>query len=186
MALAPFFIMDRNHDRRQQLAAPGDLLLNLEDIWQLEPSAQSFSALIGEVAAVEVEERSTAYVLTYAKQRTIGASRLLKATLTLNKSDLHAIEQTLLVQRGNELREYRFVEASFELLPVPAVAPSVFEIEPELNGGAAESWQARELGVPGPHLLAVSPFAQHVGATRSFRRAGSRRRILAQSGEGRP
>ena len=116
------------------LATPGDLLLNLEDIWQLEPSAQSFTALIGDAAALQVEERSTTYVLIYEKERLIGASRLLKATLTLSKSDLHAIEQTLLVQRGSELREYRFVEASAEQLPVRAVAPSVFEIVPELNG----------------------------------------------------
>ncbi len=55
-----------------------------------------------------------------------------------------------MVQRGNELREYRFVEASFELLPVKGVAPSVFEIEPELTGGAGESgrpgdWALRDL-----------------------------------------
>ena len=132
------------------LAAPGDLLLNLEDIWQLDPSAQSFRSLIGESSVVEVEERSTTYVFTYEKPRSVGASRLLKATLTLNKSDLHALEQTLLVQRGNELREYRFVEASFESLPVTAVAPSVFEIEPELTGGLAEpgrpgNWASRDL-----------------------------------------
>jgi len=131
-------------------AAPGDLLLNLEDIWQLEPSAQSFRSLIGEPPAVQVEERSTTYVLTNERTRAIGASRLLKATLTLNKSDLHAIEQTLLVQRGDELREYRFVEASSEQLPVTAVSPSVFEIEPELTGGVAEpgrpgDWASRDL-----------------------------------------
>jgi RNA polymerase sigma factor (sigma-70 family) len=132
------------------LATPADLLLNLEDIWQLEPSAQSFRSLIGEPAAIEVEERSTTYVLTYERTRIIGASRLLKATLTLNQSDLHAIEQTLIVQRGDELREYRFVEASAELLPEKAVAPSVFEIEPELTGGVAEpgrpgDWASRDL-----------------------------------------
>jgi len=132
------------------LVNPADLLFNLEDIWQLEPSARSFSALIGEAATVAVEDQSTTYVFTYEKQRTIGASRLLRATLALSKSDLHAIEQTLVVQRGNELHEYRFVEASAELPPVRAVAPSVFEIEPELNGGAADlgrpgNWANRDL-----------------------------------------
>lgn len=132
------------------LATPGDLLLNLEDAWQLELSAQSFAALINDTVGIEIEERSTTYVLTYAKQRIIGASLVLKATLTLSKSDFHAIEQTLLVQRGNEIREYRFVEASSELLPLRAVSPSVFEIEPELNGGAAEpgrpgDWAHRNL-----------------------------------------
>jgi DNA-directed RNA polymerase specialized sigma24 family protein len=122
---------------------PDDLLLNLDDIWQLQPSAQAFGSLITEPAVTNVEERSTIYVLRNEKERTIGASRLLKATLTLSKSDLHSIEQTLLIQRGSELREYRFVEASWELVPVNAVAPTAFEIEPELTGGT------RETGRPG-------------------------------------
>jgi hypothetical protein len=121
-------------------ASPENVLLNLEDVWQLEPSASTFIALIGDPAATRVEETSTAYILICDKERGIGASRLLKATLTLNKSDLHAIEQTLLVQRGNELREYRFVVASDEVVPKNA---SAFEIEPELIGGA------RQFGRPG-------------------------------------
>jgi hypothetical protein len=89
-------------------------------------------------------------VLRYEKGRTIGASQLLKATLTLSKSDLHPIEQTLLVLRGGVLREFRFVEASFELVPLKDVAPKVFEIEPDLTGGAGEpgrpgDWAFRDL-----------------------------------------
>src|SRR5262249_10410413 len=120
------------------VATPDDLLLNLDDIWQLQPSAQSFAVLIEQPALAEVEERSATYVLHYEKGRTVGASQLLRATLTLSKSDLHPIEQTLLVLRGDVLREFRFVEASFELLPLKDVAPTVFEIEPELTGGAGE------------------------------------------------
>ena len=56
--------MAQSHDLKQPLATPGDLLLNLEDIWQLEPSAQSFAALIDADGLAEVEERSTTYVLT--------------------------------------------------------------------------------------------------------------------------
>jgi RNA polymerase sigma factor (sigma-70 family) len=131
-------------------ATPESFLLNLEDIWQLEPSARSFSELIAEATAAAVEERATTYVLRYEKDRAIGASHLLKATLTVSKSDFHAIEQTLLVQRGSELREYRFAEASFELVPVKAVAPTAFEIEPELTGGAGKTgrpgdWALRDL-----------------------------------------
>ena len=132
------------------LATPDNLLLNLEDVWQLEPSAETFRALIADPALAEVEERSTTYVLNYQKVRTIGASRLLKATLTLSKSELHPIEQTLVVQRGNESREYRFVEASFELVPVKGVAPAVFDVEPDLTGGAGAfgrpgDWAYRDL-----------------------------------------
>ena len=132
------------------LTTPDDLLLNLEDIWQMGVSAQSFAALIEQPNLATVEERPATYVLSYEVGRTIGASRLLKATLTLSKSDLHAIEQTLLVERGGVLREYRFVEASFELLPLKEVAPTAFEIEPELTGGAREPgrtgvWALRDL-----------------------------------------
>jgi len=130
-----------------KLATPDNLLFNLEDVWQLDPSPQTFRALIGEPGLAAVEERSTTYVITYERVRTIGASRLLKATLTLTKSDLHPIEQTLLVQRGDESREYRFGEANDELLPAKAAA---FEIEPELIGGAREpgrtgDWALRDL-----------------------------------------
>jgi RNA polymerase sigma factor (sigma-70 family) len=116
-------------------AAPADLLLTLENIWQLDPSARIFSNLVAEPSAVRVEHRSTTYVLTCEKERAIGASRLLKATLTLNQSDLRPIEQTLLVQRGGDLREYRSAETSFELVPSKAVDKAVFQVEPELIGG---------------------------------------------------
>ncbi len=150
------------------VSTPDDLLLNLDDIWQLQPSAQSFAVVIEQPGFAEVEERSATYVLHYEKGRTIGASQLLKATLTLSKSDLHPIEQTLLVLRGGVLREFRFVEASFELVPVKDVAPKVFEIEPELTGGAGEpgrpekDWAFRDLTasrVPPSPSTSIPPVA---------------------------
>ncbi len=149
------------------ISTPENFLLNLEDVWQLEPSAQAFHTLVAEPDVAQVEERSNSFVLHYEQGRTIGASRLLKATLTLSKPDLRPMEQTLLVERGNELREYRFVEASFELVPVKAVAPTAFEIEPELTGGAGEtgrpeSWALRDLTtsrVPPPPSTSTSPAA---------------------------
>lgn len=116
-------------------AVPADLLLRLEDIWQLDPSPKTFRELIAEPGAVRVERRAATYVLTSEVERAIGASRLLKATLTLSQPDLRPIEQALLVQRGGELREYRFVEASFDLVPTKAVDKKVFDVEPELIGG---------------------------------------------------
>ena len=74
-----------------------------------------------------------------AESRRSGASRLVRATLTLARSDLHAIEQTLVVQRGDELREYKFVETRFDLLRTEEVTPSVFEIDPEDFAAAART-----------------------------------------------
>ena len=143
-----------HHGRRPQSqpapATAESLLLNLDDIWQLEPSAQTFSVLIGEPSLAQLSETSQTYVLTYEGVRTIGASRLLRATLVLSKRDLHPLEQALLVERGGAIRDYRFVEAGFELLPVSAAAPAVFEVEPELTGGAGNNggpgvWALRDL-----------------------------------------
>jgi RNA polymerase sigma factor (sigma-70 family) len=114
------------------LAGTDNLLLNLDDIWQLNLSAKEFSGLIAGALDPQVEESADNYVITNGTSRTIGASRLLKATLKLSRADLHPIEQTLLIERGGEAREYRFVEISFERLPQKEVAPNVFEVEPEL------------------------------------------------------
>ncbi len=113
-------------------ATTDNLLLNLDDIWQLELSAKEFSGLIAGSFSAQVEQSANAYVITNGTSRTIGASRLLKATLKLNRKDLHPIEQALLIERGGELHEYRFIEASFEQLSQKDVAPNVFEVEPEL------------------------------------------------------
>jgi RNA polymerase sigma factor (sigma-70 family) len=149
------------------ITTPDSLLLNLEDVWQMGLSTQSFAALIEQPVMAQVEETSATYVLHYEAGRTIGASHLLKATLTLSKSDLHAIELTLVVERGGELHEYRFVEAGFELLPLKDVAPKAFEIEPELTGGAVElgrpgHWALRDLTasrVPPPPSTSTPPVA---------------------------
>ena len=138
-------------------ATAADLLLSLDDVWQLDPSAKAFLSLVAEPAAVEVELRSTTYVLTYTKERAIGASRLLKAILTLNRFDLHPIEQMLLVQRGGELREYRFVEASFELVPAKAVDKKVFDVEPELIGGARPTGRTGDWAHRDPNSSRVPP-----------------------------
>lgn len=130
------------------LSSPDALLLNLENIWQLEPSPETFAKLIAETGAASIEERSTTYIVSFERGRTIGASTLLKATLTLNKSNLHAIEQTLAVRRGDDFREYRFGEASFG--SSRTVDPAIFQIEPELTGGTGEpgspgDWAIRDL-----------------------------------------
>ncbi|HET6979413.1 MAG TPA: sigma-70 family RNA polymerase sigma factor [Pyrinomonadaceae bacterium] len=130
------------------LTSPETLLLSLENVWQLEPSPETFAKLIAETGTADVEERDTTYLVSFDKGRAIGASRLVKATLTLSRSNLYAIEQTLLVQRGDELREYRFGEAS--LGSSNTADPAVFAVEPELIGGAGETgssgdWAIRDL-----------------------------------------
>ena len=103
------------------------------EVWQLSPSAKDFNALIGGADRASLEIRPAFYVISYANtEGEAKAQGLLKATLVLSSADLHAIEQTLVVRQGSEVREYRFMEASFERHAPSTVAPAVFEPDREL------------------------------------------------------
>jgi RNA polymerase sigma factor (sigma-70 family) len=60
------------------------------------------------------------------------AGGLVGSSLWLNKSDLHAYRMTLVVRRGGETVEYRFVEGGFERRRAEEVPPVVYQLEPEL------------------------------------------------------
>jgi RNA polymerase sigma factor (sigma-70 family) len=103
--------------------------LSFDDVWQLEPSAKEFAQLIANPDGARVQEFTSTRLISYAGNSSDG---LINATLLLSRADLHAVEQTLTLQRGNELREFRFVEDSFERRAPDAVQQTVFDPEPEL------------------------------------------------------
>ncbi|HEY7914796.1 MAG TPA: RNA polymerase sigma factor [Blastocatellia bacterium] len=107
-------------------------ILERGDIWQVEPSASDFALIIGDASRATVEERPGAYVINYQGSRGEAAGRVVRASLTLNKTDLHPVEQVLFVQTDRGLRQYRFVESRVERRPAASVAPAVFQPEPEL------------------------------------------------------
>ncbi len=145
------------------------------EVWQLEPSAKDFSALIGRADTARVEETPAAYVIGYegdgAASTASGAS-LIRARLVLSKADLHAIEQVLLVRVEDptpQLREYRYLETSFERRPASAAPLAVFEPEPELLISAMDDVEKARRGdavnlPPPPHLpISPSPAAATTG-----------------------
>jgi RNA polymerase sigma factor (sigma-70 family) len=95
------------------------------NIWQLAPSSKDFFLLIGSTSEPRLEDRGNAYVL-FAESAQSAAH--VQAALTLNKLDLHATE--LVITTAD--RQWTFTELSFERRPPNAVAPVVFEPEPEL------------------------------------------------------
>lgn len=114
--------------RREQIP------VSFADVWQLSPSATEFVVLIVSPDGARVEEKATSYAISYVRDATGDTPGLVKATLILRRADLYPIEQTLLVRQGSELREYRITETRFERRPLDAVAPQMFEPEPELLG----------------------------------------------------
>lgn len=115
-----------HHGARPQLQVRNvqSEIRNLDDVWQLDPSAKEFSQLIGNASSAQVEELASTYRITYASDT---ASGLIRATLVIGRDDLHPIEQTLVVAVGSEQREYRFIEVGYERRAGGTVAPSVFE-----------------------------------------------------------
>jgi hypothetical protein len=109
-------------------------ILETGELWRLDASARDFNVLVGRTGAVAIEERASTYVLNHSSGAAGDAQRLVRATLTLNKSDLHAIEQTLVVQLHGEEREYKFKETTFEQKAAETVSPKLFEPDAELLG----------------------------------------------------
>lgn len=109
-------------------------ILETGELWRLDASARDFGILVGRAEAISVEERSNAYVLTYQSDSASGSGNLLRAMLILNQTDLRATEQTLTLQRDGEVREFRFIEASFVQNSPGSIAPGVFQPEPDLLG----------------------------------------------------
>jgi DNA-directed RNA polymerase specialized sigma24 family protein len=105
---------------------------NFDDVWRALPSVKEFASLIKRPELAQVQQQLNQYAITYTIAAADTGPGLLRATLVLDRSDLHAIEQTLVIRQGDETRLYRFTETSFERHATATVPPSVFEPETEL------------------------------------------------------
>jgi len=150
--------------------------LTFDAIWQLEPMAKDFAALTGGADRARVEEQANTYAISYESEIGRAKEGLQKAILVLNRDDLHTIEQTLVIREGDEAREFRFVEASFERRLASTVAPAVFEPEPALLGsdGAAHSRGDRAMSAArAPASLAIATAELEVEALRLLNQVGA-------------
>jgi hypothetical protein len=100
--------------------------------------------------------------------------------IVLSRSDLHASEQTITLRQGNEVRDFRMMESSFERRPPSAVAPSVFEPDAELLSygvtlKAAPTNEAKENSASNPIVPArvVATAVLEVEVLRLLNQAGA-------------
>lgn len=112
-------------------------MVTFDNAWQLSLSAKEFNLLIVNASNAQVEERPNAYVISADVSPPSGGDRAAssvveKAAITLNRTDLRAIEQRLIVRQGYETREFKFTETAFEQKRSSSVAPTLFDPEPEL------------------------------------------------------
>ena len=102
------------------------------ELWQLQPSAREYVALLHHPQKARLSETADSYVISYDAHDTAQpAASLLHATLTLRKSDLHPTAQTFAISDGREIHDYRLQEVSFERPALRSVSPQVFELGAE-------------------------------------------------------
>ena len=133
--------------------------ISSDTVWQLSPSARDFSLLVSNTEQARIEEKPSVYVISFDQGAGAAPKGLLKASLTLARTDLRATELTLLIRDAsqNSIREYSFTEASFERHSPATVAPAVFEPDKEFLSSAKLETPNSKLETNSPLALAPSP-----------------------------
>ena len=139
-------------ESRTSAEVVGRAILQTGELWRLDGAAREFNQLVGAADALTVEDTSNKFVLRY---KGVATTDLLSATLTLNKSDLHAIEQTLTVMRNGEAHEYTFRESALERKPSDTVSPDVLQPDVELLGSSGPGTDKNRLATNGSQKAAV-------------------------------
>lgn len=153
-----------------------------EELWRMEPSAKAFSQLVPDVATAQVEEQSGIYNIRH-QSSDMPKDGLIQASLKINKSDMRAVEQVIIVRQAGGLHEYRLIERDFRQPPINSVEPKVFEPDPGLpltksviekgattkGGGTGESPAISAAG----HLNAEALAELEVEALYQFHRTGA-------------
>ncbi len=121
-----------------------------------EPTVNSFANLIdrhGVTSRVAVTESSEQYIFNFedrvgeTEQKGIS-DRLIAASLTLDRKTLNPITQAIVLQIGDEQREYRFSDVRLEQKIIGEVSPMIFLPEAELTRGATKITKPLEIDLP--------------------------------------
>jgi hypothetical protein len=122
-----------------QIALPNGVgqaaILTSRQWWLMEPSAESFLALVPPAAAgqlVATRLASDQVVVTY--RANLGDAGVEAADIVLRTVDYHPLAQSVRVRQDGESREFRVTEVAFEALPAATLADAVFEPDAALAG----------------------------------------------------
>lgn len=106
---------------------------DLDTVWTMDISTTPYLATATQDdREFTLAEDPTTYTINYERNNSTDEISLVKASLTLRKTDLHPINQTVILTAGGVTHEYYFNEASLELAPSNAVPPHTFIPEEEL------------------------------------------------------
>lgn len=111
---------------RHSSESPSSAVTNA-DAWSHAPEAGDFDQISGETANLTVRHEQNGYDLEYGNPAQEHAASLVSAELVLSEKTMRPIAETLRLREGERIREYRFREVNYEVLPATEVRDSDFE-----------------------------------------------------------
>lgn len=125
---------NKEKPRIERTAAVNGPPMSLDQAWQLDLSTADFQKLVSDDGVRITEDTSTYYTVVYGapSSEDTGGPQIANASIKFSKDDLRAIEQMIEVRQGDQQRQFRYVEASYQKLSAQNVKPSVFEPDRDL------------------------------------------------------
>ncbi|MFN2531695.1 MAG: RNA polymerase sigma factor [Pyrinomonadaceae bacterium] len=132
-------------------------LIDSEQLWQFGVTGKDFTELVGTVEPLKLQAESS-YLVTTALDESIGGLELVKASLSIDRN-LRPTEETLIIKRGAESHEYRFVVITSEQVLSKDVEPTLFDPVSAANSSSVgrERQSSTAALISSPALIAKRP-----------------------------
>jgi len=142
----------------QKLVAVETETRPVDKLYSPEPTVIGFTHFVRSFEpepTFSLEDAAKTYTITYKKEPDVPANllnKLLVASLTVDRETYNPVSQTIVLQIGEEIREYRISDVRVEQKPLTSLSPLIFLPEEELLRGATKVIKPLEITVPAPVL----------------------------------
>jgi RNA polymerase sigma factor (sigma-70 family) len=96
---------------------PPAAIVDRNNVWEMVPGAEAFSALAVVGEQPTLRRVNDGYDFEYEKGQIRRNSGTVEASLVLDGSTLRPVSETVSVQTGSDIREYRFQRLTYEVVP---------------------------------------------------------------------
>jgi hypothetical protein len=96
---------------------PPAAIVDRSNAWEMVPGEEAFSALAAIVDQPALRRVEGGYAIEYEKGQVHPNAGILRASLVIDRSTLRPVNETVAVQTGRGIREYRFQRLSYEVVP---------------------------------------------------------------------
>jgi RNA polymerase sigma factor (sigma-70 family) len=119
-------VVYRSGSNIENIASSPGLSISPDSAWLSEPGATDFLKMAG-ADQPTMREESGRYIISFKAPASGRFNGIESGSITLNQADLHALEQTLVMQTAQGAVEFHFAETQFERRALHEITPQVFE-----------------------------------------------------------